>query len=307
MEVFNAVTLGDLNIDLVVEAMDVPFGDTLISGCFFKEIKTLVGGNGVFFAEAAHHAGFSQSYLLGTVGYDETRREPDVAAQLIISRLKKGGITPLLSWDKRGTGKVIILYQPGDRRIMFADRGANVGFVFDNLPDNAEKNILAASVFHVSGYSLLRTEQRDTVKYLMRLATDAGVLTSVDIVPHDLYLRHTFEEVSESLEFAKAICVEASTIMGLLKLEQSWTQNREIVLTHLTQAFEYCLIRINNHSDFVVATESEIVDFTIPYQQDITSLRFTDTVYSSAILHYLRNGKKMGGISEFVSSTVALL
>lgn len=308
MVMFNAVTLGDVNIDLVVEAMDVPLDDALYkSGCFFKEIKTLVGGNGVFFAEAARRAGFSKSYLLATVGYDETRREPDTSAQLVISRLEKGGIIPLLSWDKRETGKVIILYQPDDRRIMFADRGANKGFILENLPDNAEKNILAASVFHVSGYSLLRAEQRDIVKHLMHLAMDADVLTSVDIVPHDLYLTHTFEEVTENLEFAKAICVEASTIMGLMKLEQNWNQNREKVLKQLMSAFEFCLIRINNRSDFVIATENEIVDFTISYQQDITSLRFTDTVYSSAILHYLRNDHRVNNLYKLVTSIKALL
>ena len=305
---FKAVTLGDVNIDIVVEATEIPLSEKInLSGCFFKEIKTSVGGNGQFFAEAARKAGFSESYLLATVGYDKTLEVPDISAQRVIDRLEKGGIIPLFSWDTRETGKVIIIYQPGDNRIMFADRGANIGFTLDNLPEAAEETILASNIFHVSGYTLLRPEQRDAAKYLMRLATDAGVFTSVDIVPHDLYLTYTFEEVIENLEFAKAICVEASTIMGLLKLEQNWIQNQEKVLRHLMPVFEYSLIRLNNISDFVIVTKEEITDFTIPYQQDVTSLRFTDAVYSSAILHFLKNGHRVGDLHEFVASTQALL
>jgi len=305
---FSVVTLGDVNVDIVVEAMDIPLGEALnISGCFFREIKTLVGGNGVFFAEAARQAGFSESYLLATAGYDEARQEPDAAAQLIINRLNKGGITPLLSWDKRETGKVIIIYQPDDRRIMFADRGANAGFTFDNLHAEAEKTILASSVFHVSGYTLLRAEQRDVAKHLMHTAAESGVFTSVDIVPHDLYLTYDFDEVIRNTEFAKAVCVEASTLMGLLRLEQNWVKNREKVVEHLLPAFEYCLIRVNNRSDFVIVTKEDVIDFTIPYRQNITSLRFTDNVYSNAILHFIKNGSRLNNFDAFVEATKAFL
>ncbi|MFZ5821721.1 MAG: carbohydrate kinase family protein [Chloroflexota bacterium] len=305
---FRAVTLGDVNMDLVVEAMDVPFGESSkLSGCYFKEIRSLVGGNGVFFAEAARQAGFSESYLLATVGYDETRQLPDVAAQTVINRLEKGGITPLFSWDKHGTGKVIILYQPDDNRIMFADRGANAGFTLDNLPNGAQDIVQKASVFHVSGYTLLREEQRQAAKHLMRLAKEAGVLTSVDIVPHDLFHTHDFDIVAKNTEFARAICVEASTIMGLLRLEQVWEKSREAVLDRLMRVYEYCLIRVNSRSDFVIATRKKTLEFTIPYRQSMTSLRFTDTVYSNAILDFLRNGNKVYGLQKMIESIRALL
>lgn len=305
---FSAVTLGDVNLDWVVEAMDVPLDESSgLSACYFKEIKSLVGGNGVFFAEAARQAGFSVSYLLATLGYDEARQRPDPAAQVVIRRLEKGGITPLFSWDKRETGKVIILYRTDDKRIMFADRGANAGFTLENLPDGTEDIVCKASIFHVSGYTLLREEQRQAAKYLMRLAKAAGVLTSVDIVPHDIFHTSNFDTVAKNTEFARAICIEASTAMGLLGLKQDWTKNREKVLAQLTSTYEYCLLRVNNRSDFVIATREKLSEFTVPYRQSITSLRFTDTVYSNAVLDFLRNGNAISDLAEMLKSIRVLL
>lgn len=117
MRNYSCVVFGDINIDYVADLSEFPF-HKIDNACINSSILTNIGGNATFFAEAALEAGFHSVKLFCSLG-------KDIAAENVKIYFKDKKIELISSIDNEETGKVLILYQPDDKRILVADRGAN--------------------------------------------------------------------------------------------------------------------------------------------------------------------------------------
>lgn len=307
-----SATIGDINIDYAVDIsdMDVPFSMAL-SGCFFRTVQSFLGGNGVFFAGAAKDVGFARSYLLACVGMDATRpNTPDLAARMALDSLEQSGVVPIVSlYPGLGTGQVIILYQPDEQRFMIADRGANAGFTLSNLPKTADMQREPIDLLYVSGYCLLDDHQREAVNKLMRDFRDRGTFIVVDIVPHNIFCQISFDTLKDWTSLAHAVMAEAWTVFGFMGLDErvaSKAEHKALILGQLLDAYDFCLVRLNSRSDFVMADKSKQTEVYIPYHARLASLRFTDRVLASAMFYYLNNNHAVPEDSEWVDKAIKL-
>ena len=75
------------------------------------------------------------------------------------------------------TGMIIVLVQANGDRTMITDRGANSGLALTHLPTEIFKT---STWFHLSGYTLLDPQTRETGLAALQLARDLGMHISVD-------------------------------------------------------------------------------------------------------------------------------
>jgi sugar/nucleoside kinase (ribokinase family) len=282
-----------------------------LSGCFFRPVRSLLGGNGVFFAESAKTVGFAQSYLIASVGGDEMEPDrPDLAASMAIESLNQAGVLPIvLPNSELPTGRVMILYQPDDRRFMVADRGANLGLRMASLPEIL--NVLPEQVdlLYVSGYSLLDGNQRTAVHALMQDLGGRGALIAVDMVPHDLFDHISLDTFREWTSLAHAVLAEASTVMGFMGLTERTAPEGERgtrILDALLSTYDFCLVRLNGRSDFLIADANSQAEVYVPYDGRVASLRFTDRVLASALFYYLGNNRSIPDSQVWVHKAIEI-
>ena len=290
----SAVTIGDVNIDHIVDLSDIRV-DSLVAlnGCLFKNIHSTVGGNGLFFAQAALKAGFKHSYLLATLGADPNfHTVADIPGKIALESIQASGVAPLISLDtSRGTGQVIILYQDNDKRYMIGDRGANKGFVEDNLPPY-DDILGSVSVLYVSGYCLMDPVQRASVLSIADRFNQSGTLLFVDTVPHNLYSMVSFNEYITWVHGFNAISFELSTLYGFFGIDPSVhisDISRQRLLSPLRDNFDLSIIRLNSMSDFIITDKVRSINIRVPYHDRLASLRFTDSVTAHILFEYINN------------------
>jgi sugar/nucleoside kinase (ribokinase family) len=81
-----------------------------------------------------------------------------------------------VSDDERPTGTIVIIVE-GDDRTMLTDRGANVVFDLDSVPQDL---IAVAQFLHFTGHTIIDEPKRDSVIALISRAVAHGVTVSVD-------------------------------------------------------------------------------------------------------------------------------
>jgi sugar/nucleoside kinase (ribokinase family) len=303
----SCVTVGDINIDYVSDISGLSLSQDL-SGCFMRPIRSFVGGNGVFFAEAASDIGFTPSYLVASVGVDKSARDiPDFAAKTAIQSLARSGVIPILAFDPdQSTGRVIILYQPNNQRVMIADRGANAGLTINRIQpaiDLLDSHYI--DLLYVSGYCLLDDGEREAVGLLMDNARSKNTFIVVDMVPHDLFIHVTLDTFKQWTSCAHAVMAEASTVLGFLGRHEQQNlaaETKPLVARQLLDSYDFCLIRLNERSDFMIADHHKHREVYIPYHSKVASLRFTDRVLASALFFYLNNKCSIPDNDEWVMS-----
>jgi sugar/nucleoside kinase (ribokinase family) len=191
----HAVAIGDVYIDHVCDLTapehEERLRDLRSSSNLFAPVDVRVGGAGLQFAVAARKAGFESAAIIGKIGGRRLSGGviPDVPGALALEFLRENGATPVLAVDPdQGTGRIVILYLPSDRRLMVSDRGANATFTAHDVTPEMRRAVREADLVHVSGYAMLQEGRRDAVLGLMREARRAGrAAVALDIVPHDIY------------------------------------------------------------------------------------------------------------------------
>lgn len=235
--------IGDVNIDYITDLSHVA-----ISGesnpCFHNPIKASVGGNAVFFAEAGCEAEFDNVTVLCSVGND-------VAGSKALEYLQKLGVKVHNVTSSRQTGQVLIIYQPSDRRIMVADRGANKDFC---IPQSGILSEIATecNLLYISGYMLLNDEQCAAIHTIARAFQAEGAKVLVDIVPHDIWQTRSWQEYVNMCSCADFVAAELSTISSFHNNLPGKLSSEEVARL-LLKEFEFCLVRINEVSDFIIA------------------------------------------------------
>lgn len=289
-----AASIGSINIDYLVDLSELDFADSFfLDGHIMRPIETVVGGNGVFFAEAALEAGFLSSRLFTTVGSLDGL-QPDDLASMAISNLRDRGVEVFYSLDKGArTGRVIMTYYPNNRRFVIADRSAGDGFRMDNMPSNIFDLLVDVDLLYVSGYGLQTRPRSDAVQTLMRYARGKGAFVTLDIVPHQVYKSILFEDYKRYIELASAISVEGATILGFLGYANTtipFNDSIDLLTKTLKGLCELSFIRLNEKSDFLIVSQKESLVVEIPFPKNRAGRRFMDRILARFLKSYLLNG-----------------
>jgi ribokinase len=201
------VTLGDINIDVISHIHHYP----------------QKGGEGL--AEQGHiYCGGSAAntaIVLGRFGVDVGiigRVGEDVLAPLALAALAKAGVDGrCIQRDPQAiTGIIIVAVTPDGERTMFGCRGANVR-TDPALLD--EDYIAQARIFHLSGYSLLASPQRDAALRALKVARQANVTVTADL---------GLEAVMRVAEQAKAILPQVNILFPSQPEAEYLTGRRDI-------------------------------------------------------------------------------
>jgi sugar/nucleoside kinase (ribokinase family) len=190
-----ALVIGDIFMDYLSDLAYT--GDTvqlnsLSSGLnVVGQVESKIGGAGLQFAVAAKCVGFDVVGLIAKLGgtlRGQGNLVPDEDAARVLSYLGREGVTPHFAFDPAlGTGRAILVYIPGDRRLMISDPRANTSLSVSDLTDGMRDAARTADLLHVSGYALLQPNRRATCVELMREARERGhALVALDLVPHDI-------------------------------------------------------------------------------------------------------------------------
>jgi sugar/nucleoside kinase (ribokinase family) len=234
----------------------------------------------VFFAEAACEAEFHHVSVLCSIGNDVG----GLRAREYLHRL--GASIHVLPSDRQ-TGQVVILYQPDDRRIMIADRGANGDFRVPE-PGMLSELVETSQLLYVSGYMLLNPDQCAAVHITSQTFRTAKAKILVDMVPHDVWQTHSWRDYVDMCSFADCVAVEMGT-MSAFHREDLNTLQPDDAIRLLLKDFEFCLIRINDVSDFIVADRTRQRLFSVPYSRTVASLRFTDRIIACVMRQYIED------------------
>jgi sugar/nucleoside kinase (ribokinase family) len=213
----------------------------------------------------------------------------DAAASTALKYLHELGVDVYNISSKQQTGKVLILYQPDDQRIMIADRGANRDF---RMPEDRVISELSSKsdLLYISGYMLLNETQRKAVHKIAKEFQTATAKVLVDMVPHDVWQTKSWDEYLEMCSCADYVAVELHTLSMFCQGVEN-ALNSEEAVELLLESFEFCIVRINNMSDFIVADRTQKRVVSIPYRRVSASLRFTDRVIAHAIHQYISEPK----------------
>ena len=282
-QALSCFVIGDVNIDHVSDLSEVSFG-AKADFCINKAIHSGVGGNGVFFAEAASNSGFDSVALLCATGDDVN----GTRARTYLSELEVD-VRHIASMKQ--TGQVIVLYQPDDRRVLIADRGANQDLATIDLSD-AQSWANNTDLVYVSGYTLLNEDERKVVECIARGAKRTGALVLTDAVPHDIWQHYSWNEYVSICNSAQFMVAEFSTIEHFLSDDvANITPSRAAAI--LLDDFEVCLFRLNAVSDYLISDRKGERTISIPYRSERASLRFTDKVIAHVARQYLDDRDKV--------------
>lgn len=184
-----ATVIGDLFYDHVCDlssSSDLPADFSTADFDGEADVAGVVGGNAVQFAIAARREGFDPVTVIGKVGGGACATF-DPAGAAASEALSEAGIEALLVRDGDvPTGRAIVVYLPGDRRLMLYDPGANATFEAGDIDDHIWNAVARPGLLHVSGYALVRPARRAATQALVQAARAAGATVAIDLVPHEI-------------------------------------------------------------------------------------------------------------------------
>lgn len=162
------IALGDINLDIIayVARYPRPGGDGLASRSCLRP-----GGSAANTALTLACCGI-EAAIIGRVGADA------LGAQLLADLRSDGVDVSLVQRDPDATtGTMFIVVTPDGERTMFGFRGANV---HTDPAGISVTGLREARHFHLSGYALLESPQREAAVRVLELAHRAGLSASLD-------------------------------------------------------------------------------------------------------------------------------
>lgn len=166
-ETLDVLVVGDLMVD-VIAVMSAPLARDSDTP---STVSTHGGGS------AANVAAWLASLGVGTTFVGCTGA--DALGQAGRDLLHAAGVdlTAVVVEPERSTGTCVVLVEPGGRRTMLPDPGANDTLTPGDLPDRLFR---PGRHLHLSGYTLLRAGSRSAGQHALRRALDVGMTVSVD-------------------------------------------------------------------------------------------------------------------------------
>lgn len=158
------VVVGDVIDDIIVRPQSAIRNNTDTPAL----IERHPGGSSANTAAWLGHIG-ADVHFFGQVGAADNDRHT--------RELERFGVKSHLMSDRdRPTGTIIIIVE-GDDRTMLTDRGANVVFDLDSVPQDL---IAIANYLHFTGHTIIDEPKRDSVVRLIDRAIAHGVTVSID-------------------------------------------------------------------------------------------------------------------------------
>src|SRR5215210_8644001 len=159
------VVIGDLLYDLLARLE----GDVALGTDTFTRIRASGGGSGANAAGWLATSGV-ETHFVGRVG-------DDVFGEFLEAELNVAGVAAHLARDPTlATGKVFVLVDSAEERIMITDRGAALGLRPEDIPGS----LLGGGHLHLVGYTFSGGSRRETAIEAFRLARESGMTVSVD-------------------------------------------------------------------------------------------------------------------------------
>ncbi len=162
-----AAVLGDINLDIIAFHPRFPRegGEELAEKAYIRH-----GGSGANIAYTLSLLGV-KTLMIGCVGMDPV-------GEMLIDGLSAAGVDTsyIQKTGDEPSGLVYVIVGGGGERTMLAYRGANKHLRYENLAEDPLDDI---SALHISGYSLLEGEQRNTA--LKLLEKRGSYLTTLDM------------------------------------------------------------------------------------------------------------------------------
>lgn len=163
------VAVGDANVDLIAPVESLPTKGGEVST---DKLYRCAGGSAANLCVAVTRLGLNSRFI-GRVGDDHLGR-------FLIDNFRKEKVD--ISWlqiDKEvGTGLQFIAITKDGERTMYGFRGANIYLSADEIDLSCVKN---SRILHISGYALLSDPQRKTTMKILKVATGAGAIVSLDV------------------------------------------------------------------------------------------------------------------------------
>ena len=158
------VVVGDVIDDIIVRPDGAIRTDTDTPAL----IERHPGGSSANTAAWLGHIG-ADVHFFGQVGLADLDRHT--------RELEKFGVKTHLNGDpERSTGTIVIIVE-GDKRTMLTDRGTNVIFDLDSVPQDL---IAIANFLHFTGHTIIDEPKRESVTRLIARAIAHGVTVSID-------------------------------------------------------------------------------------------------------------------------------
>lgn len=161
--------LGDINIDAFMSIPNYPLpgGDALV-----YEVTVRTGGSVANTAIMLARLGL-QTELYSHIGNDEWA---DITENTL--RREGVGLTHVRRNPHAGTGLIFIPVTPDGERTMFSYRGANI--LLDEA-DVREEDFIGLGALHLSGYSFLKSTQREAAWKALEIATSLSIPITLDL------------------------------------------------------------------------------------------------------------------------------
>jgi ribokinase len=169
MSVGKVAVLGDINIDnfMAVPVYPPPGGDALV-----YDVVVRTGGSVA-----------NTAILLARMGIDSevyTHVGTDDWAEIALRTLRGEGVglEHVMRDPRAGTGLIFLPVTTDGERTMFSYRGANVLLDEDEIHD---EDFAGMGALHLSGYSFLKSPQREAAWKAVEIATRLGVPITLDL------------------------------------------------------------------------------------------------------------------------------
>ncbi|MEO3992867.1 MAG: carbohydrate kinase family protein [Desulfurococcaceae archaeon TW002] len=166
---YDVLVFGDLNIDVVMYVSKLPEPDKDIQA---TNLRIRPGGVGYNVSIALKELGLTP-YLIASVGND-------VFGQYIIKKMEEAGleVSSVRLVNGVETGLVSILVLPNGTKAMTSFRGANK---HTTITTQDLKILSSVKHVHVSGYTLLNTDEGAATLKILNEASKLGITRSIDL------------------------------------------------------------------------------------------------------------------------------
>lgn len=267
------VTIGDINVDWVINinSINKPVESLWLEA---KEcISSSVGGGGYIFAIAAKNAGF-KSHLIGKVGND-------LFGSFVKKYLEQNGVITLISVDNyMDTGKVVILRDTNDKKVVISHRGANVNLSSDEINGEIIKK---CNILYISGYALLEAPQSKASLLALKIAKNNRVFTILDLVPHRIFATKLGSEYKECVSLVDAVILELGTARKFLN---NTVDSENIILDELVKLYKLIILRPNNDTQ-IIADVSRRITVPTGYSQAENKVGYLDKITAKTLFNYV--------------------
>jgi sugar/nucleoside kinase (ribokinase family) len=215
------VAVGDVMVDFSASIAAPRFATGMWIG-ENSEISLYIGGTPVHVCAGVNAVAGWRTHLVSAVGgqLDPIAGSvPDMLGQLAQQYLSRNGIDHSCEIvPERSTGRALLVYPPGDGRLMIADTVTSPSVSARHLAEvlRSARTHGDRMVGHLAGYTHFGPEGEKLVR-AMRTGAGANALLWLDVVPHDIHQRLSVAAFTRRLESIDLVTMDRATLDGFAR------------------------------------------------------------------------------------------